>query len=81
MFSLDIVDDEVVEYDELVLLVVELALLLKNLVEQLRVDEMLESKITRLLINLSDIVLRLFALVRVRTRHAEADGFADVRLA
>ena len=32
--SLDVVDDEVVEYDEFVLLVVELALLLKNLVEQ-----------------------------------------------
>jgi hypothetical protein len=33
MFRLDIIDDEVVEYDEFVLLVIELTLLHENLVE------------------------------------------------
>lgn len=77
----DVVDHEVVEYDELVLLVVQLALLLKNLVEQVRLYEKLQSKVTRLLVYFGDFCLGLAALVRVRTGHTEADGSANVQLA
>jgi len=81
MFSFNIVNDQVVEYDELVLLIVELALLLKHFVERFGVDQHLQSKITRLLVNLNDFALLLATLIRVWTRHAEADCFADVWLA
>jgi len=80
MFSFNIVNDQVVEYDELVLLIVELTLLLKHFVERFGVDQHLQSKITRLLVNLSDFALLLATLIRVWTRHAEADCFANVWL-
>ena len=50
MFFLDIVNNEVIKNDKFVLLVVELTLLLKYLVELRRVDEELEAKITRFLV-------------------------------
>ena len=77
----DVVDHQVVEYDERILLVVELVILLKNLVEQVRLNQKLQSKVTGLLVNFGNFLLGLATIVRVRTRHTEADGSADVQLA